>query len=209
MSVWAVVVAGGSGERFGAPKQFAMLGGRPLYQWAVEAARRAVDGVVLVVPRGAEVSAAGADTVVAGGGTRSASVRAGLRVVPEDAEVVVVHDAVRPLATSALFCSVIDAVRAGAQAAVPGLPVADTLKLAEDGVVTTTLSRHGVVAVQTPQAFVAGLLRAAHVEAVEATDDAGLLEAAGVSVRVVPGDPRNVKVTTPADLEMVQALVDR
>jgi 2-C-methyl-D-erythritol 4-phosphate cytidylyltransferase len=225
VTVWAVVVAAGSGERFGSPKQFAVLGGRPLYRWALEAARSVADGVVLVVPAGWRAPAdappggagapggvgavLGADVVVEGGSTRAASVRAGLAAVPGGAEVVVVHDAARPLATSALFRSVVDAVRAGADGAVPGLAVADTLKHVEDGTVVATLERRGVVAVQTPQAFSAQVLRAAHDGGAEATDDAALVEARGGTVRVVPGDPRNLKVTTPADLEVVAALVDR
>lgn len=204
-----MVVAGGSGERFGAPKQFAMLGGRPLYQWALDAARPAADGVVLVVPAGVDGSGSGADVVVEGGSSRAASVRAGVAAVPADAEVIVVHDAVRPLATTALFRAVVAAVRQGARAAVPALAVADTLKVVDGDTVVSTLSRRGVMAVQTPQAFDAAVLRAAHGGGGEATDDAGLVEAAGVSVRVVPGEPRNLKVTTPADLELVQALVGR
>jgi 2-C-methyl-D-erythritol 4-phosphate cytidylyltransferase len=209
VSVWAVVVAGGSGERFGAPKQFAMLEGRPLVQWAIDAARPAVDGVVLVLPAGAPPPVQGADLMVEGGSSRASSVRAGVAAVPADAEVIVVHDAVRPLASSALFRAVIAAVREGARAAVPALTVADTLKLVEDDTVVSTVPRQGVMAVQTPQAFSADVLRAAHAGEDEATDDAGLVEAAGVSVRVVPGDPRNIKVTTAADLEVVQALVGR
>lgn len=209
MSVWAVVVAGGSGERFGAPKQFAMLAGRPLYQWALDAARPVVDGVVLVVPAGTSDLPAGADAVVEGGASRAASVRSGLAAVPDDAEVVVVHDAARPLATTALFRAVVDAVQAGAQAVVPALAVSDTLKRVRGDAVVSTMDRQSVVAVQTPQAFSAPVLRAAHDSGAEATDDAGLVEARGGTVRVVPGDPRNLKVTTPADLEVVQALVDR
>jgi len=207
MSVWAVVVAGGSGERFGALKQFAMLGGRPLYQWALDAARPAVDGMVLVVPAGSSPSPSGAARVVEGGATRSASVRAGLEAVPGDADLIVVHDAARPLATTALFRAVIAGVRAGADAAIPALAVADTLKMVRHDVVVRTVPRHGVVAVQTPQAFSSKVLRAAHAAGGEATDDAALVEEAGATVRVVPGDPRNLKVTTPAELELVQALV--
>jgi 2-C-methyl-D-erythritol 4-phosphate cytidylyltransferase len=207
--VWAVVVAGGGGERFGAPKQFAMLAGRPLVAWAVDAARGAVDGVVLVLPADRSAVGYGADAVVAGGSTRSASVRAGLAAVPDEADVVVVHDGARPLASSALFRAVVAEVRAGAAAAVPGLAVADTLKTVADGVVVSTVSRHGLVAVQTPQAFRAEVLRAVHGDEPEATDDAGLVEDSGATVRVVPGDPRNIKVTTPADLELVAALVSR
>ncbi len=207
MAVWAVVVAGGGGTRFGAPKQFAMLQGRPLVAWAVDAARRVVDGVVLVLPPDRTGAAYGADVVVAGGDTRAASVRAGLAVVPEEAEIVVVHDGARPLASAALFRAVVREVQAGATAAVPGLPVADTLKEVVDGAVVRTVLRDGLVSVQTPQAFRADVLRGLHAGEPEATDDAGLVEATGATVRVVPGEPGNLKVTTPADLELVAALV--
>jgi 2-C-methyl-D-erythritol 4-phosphate cytidylyltransferase len=213
VSVWAVVVAAGSGRRFGAQKQFARLGGRAMVQWAVEAARSVADGVVLVLPPGDLLDAggglgstAGADVAVAGGDTRAASVRAGLAAVPDSAEVIVVHDGARPLASPALFRAVVDAVVGGADAAVPALAVADTLKRIEGDVVTATVARDGIVAVQTPQAFRAGVLRAAHEGSVDATDDAGLVEASGATVRVVAGDPRNIKVTTAADLEIAQAL---
>lgn len=209
MTVWAVVVAGGGGTRFGAPKQFAMLDGRPLVAWAVDAARGAVDGVVLVLPADRTGVAYGADVVVAGGETRSDSVRAGLDAVPDEAEIVVVHDGARPLATSALFREVVGAVRGGADGAVPGMAVRDTLKVVADDTVVSTMARHGLVAVQTPQAFRADILRTAHRAAGDATDDAALVEESGATVRVVPGDPRNVKVTTPADLELVAALVHR
>jgi 2-C-methyl-D-erythritol 4-phosphate cytidylyltransferase len=211
VSVWAVVVAGGTGDRFGGPKQFARLGGRPVLAWALEAARPAVDGLVLVVPTGkeAELAGAGADVVVPGGASRAASVRAGLAAVPADASVVVVHDGARPLASTALFRVVIDAVRSGADAAVPALAVTDTVKEVAGDTVVRSLDRQRLVAVQTPQAFRAEALRAAHRNDGEATDDASLVERAGGTVRVVPGEVRNVKVTTPADLELVAALVDR
>jgi 2-C-methyl-D-erythritol 4-phosphate cytidylyltransferase len=199
--VWAVVVAAGSGARFGAPKQYEQLGDRRVLDWSVAAARGACDGVVLVVAaeRAADPEPA-VDVVVAGGATRSASVRAGLAAVPEPAEVVVVHDAARPAATPALFAAVVAAVRAGADGAVPGLPVVDTIKRVAGDVVVETLERAELVAVQTPQAFAAAALRAAHAAGGEATDDAALVEAAGGRVVVVPGEPDNVKVTTPADL---------
>jgi 2-C-methyl-D-erythritol 4-phosphate cytidylyltransferase len=212
VSVWVVVVAAGSGRRFGAPKQFAQLGGRPLVQWALESARAVADGVVLVVPagdppdRGSPVARHGADVVVVGGDSRAASVRCGLAAVPASADVLVVHDGARPLASPALFRAVVAAVTDGADAAVPGLAVVDTLKRVDDGAVTATVARDGIVSVQTPQAFRADVLRRAHVDASEATDDAGLVESLGATVRVVPGDPRNIKVTTAADLEVAQAL---
>jgi 2-C-methyl-D-erythritol 4-phosphate cytidylyltransferase len=135
-------------------------------------------------------------------------VRAGLAAVPTDAAIVVVHDAARPLATGALYAAVVDAVRAGADGALPGLPVADTLKRVDGDTVTATVSREGLVAAQTPQAFRAEALRAAHAAAGEATDDAALVEAAGGKVVIVPGDPLNLKLTAPRDLAVAAALLE-
>ena len=122
---------------------------------------------------------------------------------------IIVHDAARPLASDALFRAVIAAVATGgADAAVPGLPLSDTIKVVDGAqTVTATLDRSALVAVQTPQAFSAELLRRAHAGGAEATDDAALLEALGATVRVVPGDPRNLKITTPADLGTAEHLV--
>jgi 2-C-methyl-D-erythritol 4-phosphate cytidylyltransferase len=202
--VWAIVVAGGSGQRFGELKQFALLAGRPVAQWSVEACRPAASGVVLVVPSGSgDHSGCGADRVVVGGASRSASVRCGLSAVPDEADVIVVHDAARPLATAALF----DAVVAAATdhgAAICAMPVSDTIKRVDSGLVIGTLDRDQLVAVQTPQAFDAALLRRAHASGAEATDDAMLVELLGASVRVVPGDAHNVKITTPADLRAAE-----
>jgi 2-C-methyl-D-erythritol 4-phosphate cytidylyltransferase len=209
-TVWAVVVAGGSGQRFGQLKQFALLAERPVVEWAVAACRPSSSGVVLVVPRGTALDPAhGADVVVEGGGSRAESVRFGLAAVPDSAEVIVVHDAARPLASDALFRTVIAAVAVeGAGGAIPGVPVSDTIKVV-DGTqtVTATLDRSTLVAVQTPQAFGAALLRRAHAEGGEATDDAALVEALGATVRVVPGDPHNLKITTPADLGTAERLL--
>jgi 2-C-methyl-D-erythritol 4-phosphate cytidylyltransferase len=209
MSVWAVVVAAGRGERFGGAKHRALVAGRPALAWSLDAARTVADGIVLVVPADeAGVAAEGADCVVAGGETRSASVRAGIGAVPGDADVIVVHDAARPAASPALFASVVAAVRRGADGAVPGLPVTDTVKVVDGDVVVDTPAREKLVAVQTPQAFVAGALRAAHAHGLDATDDAALVERRGGRVVVVPGEPGNVKLTAPADLDRL-ALVLR
>jgi 2-C-methyl-D-erythritol 4-phosphate cytidylyltransferase len=212
--VWVIVVAAGSGRRFGSAKQYEALAGRRVLDWSLEAARTCVTrddaerdpggGVVVVVAATrAGDPEAGADVVVAGGDTRSASVRAGLQAVPAAADIVVVHDGARPLADAALFASVVAAVRAGADAAVPGVPVSDTLRARTGGVV----DREGVVAVQTPQAFRAGALRRAHAEGAEATDDASLVERAGGKVVVVDGSPTNVKITRRADLAVAEALL--
>ena len=203
-SVWVVVVAAGSGTRYGAAKQYEPLGGRRVLDWSLAAARDAADGVVAVVPpdRAGDREPL-ADAVAPGGDSRSASVRAGLALVPAGAEVVVVHDGARPLAAPDLFAAVIAAVRAGADAAVPGVPLADTLRWRSGGVA----DRDGLVAVQTPQAFRAASLRAAHAAGGEATDDASLVEAAGGKVVVVDGSPLNLKITNPHDLAVAEALL--
>ncbi len=202
--VWVIVVAAGSGRRFGGAKQYGPLAGRRVLDWSLDAARSAADGVVLVVADDhAGDDEPGADAVVAGAATRSGSVRAGLAAVPATAEIVVVHDAARPLAEDALFAAVVGAVRAGADAAVPGAPVNDTLR-AHDG---APVDRDGLVAVQTPQAFRADALRAAHRDRAEATDDASLVESDGGKVVVVPGSPDNLKITRPTDLVVAEALL--
>lgn len=208
--MWSVVVAGGSGQRFGTLKQFALLAERPVVEWAVAACRASSSGVVLVLPAG-EVGPVdfGADVVVEGGATRTQSVCRGVAAVPETAEVIVVHDAARPLASEDLFRAVIAAVTTdGAGGAVPGVPVSDTIKVVDGSQrVTATLDRAALVAVQTPQAFDAVLLRRAHANGTEATDDAALVEALGATVRVVPGDARNLKITSPADLDTAEHLL--
>jgi 2-C-methyl-D-erythritol 4-phosphate cytidylyltransferase len=145
--------------------------------------------------------------VVTGGATRTDSVRAGLAEVPGDTAVVLVHDAARPLLSDEVVERVVTALGEGWDAAVPALPLADTVKRAEGEAVAETVDRSGLHAVQTPQAFVAGALRRALAGAGEATDCAGLVEAAGGRVRLVEGDRRLLKVTTPADLAFVETLL--
>lgn len=204
---WAIVVAAGSGARFGGPKQFEVLEGRTVLECSVEAARSVAEQVVAVLPPEADT---GADLTVPGGATRSDSVRAGLAVVPEEVDVVVVHDAARPLASPELFRAVVRAVVEGADAAVPGVPVPDTVKrVGEAGLVEETVDRTGLVLVQTPQAFSTAVLRRAHASGAHATDDAALVEAAGGRVVVVPGEPDNLKITLAADLARARALAGR
>lgn len=201
-----MVVAAGSGSRFGARKQFELLGDRRVVDVSLDAARSVLrshdDGLVVVVPDDrVDEPVAAADVVVAGGPTRSASVRAGLAAVPASATVIVVHDAARPLATRALFAAVVAALEEeGVDGAVPALPVTDTVKRVAGHAVVATLDRAELVAVQTPQAFRADVLRRAHASGLDATDDAALVELAGGRVVVVPGELTNVKITTPADL---------
>jgi 2-C-methyl-D-erythritol 4-phosphate cytidylyltransferase len=206
VEAWAVVVAGGTGRRFGGPKQFADLAGRPVLAWALDAARQACAGTVLVLPP-ATPGRWAADVVVTGGDTRSASVRAGLSAVPDRAGVVVVHDGARPLAPIELWRAVIAAVEGGADAAVPSVPVTDTVKEVTDGGRLVTLDRSRLVAVQTPQAFRADLLKRLHLSGAEATDDAALVEAAGGRISLVDGPRQNLKITSPTDLVVAAALL--
>ena len=211
-SVWAIVVGAGSGARFGAAKQFEQLGRERVIDRSCRIAAEACDGVVVVVPSDAGLAeaeraarlAAGA-TVVPGGATRTASVREGLAAVPAGADVICVHDAARPLATVELYARVVAAVVAGADAAVPGVALADTVKRTFGGRVVDTPDRASLVAVQTPQAFTAAALRAAHADTRLAddpavTDDASMVERRGGTVVVVPGEPTNRKLTVPDDL---------
>lgn len=210
-SVWTIVVGAGSGTRFGGPKQLADCAGRRVIDWSTAAALTASDGVVLVLPPalisddGHFETDSGVVTAVPGGETRSGSVRAGLAAVPADAAVIVVHDAARPAASPALFARAVAAVRSGAHSAIPVVPVVDTIRHIDGGVV----DRETLVAVQTPQAFAASSLRAAHAGTAEATDDASLVEAAGGLVVHVEGEPANMKITTPADLSAVAATLSR
>jgi 2-C-methyl-D-erythritol 4-phosphate cytidylyltransferase len=202
--VWTIVVAAGSGLRFGSAKQFERLGDRRVVDWAVDEARRHSLGVVTVVPSGN----AKEPHEVEGGATRSESVRRGLAAVPEEATIILVHDAARPFASASVFHRVIGAVVDGADAAVPGIPVTDTIKqVNESDVVVGTPRRETLRAVQTPQAFRASSLRRAHAAGGEGTDDATLVENNGGEVRVVEGEHVNRKITAVDDLEWARAHV--
>ena len=223
----AVVVAAGSGDRLGAgvPKAFALLGDRPMLAFSLRALRvsPAVSGVVIAAPPDRVEEAAEiafrfepdlpVHAIVPGGPRRQDSVRLGLEAVPSAAAVVICHDAARPFASPGLFSRVIEALEGGAAAegAVPVVASADTVKRLRGRMVTGTIPREEVGLVQTPQAFVASVLREAHDraarEGVEATDDAMLLEEAGLRVVVVAGEPGNFKITTGEDLVRAEALL--
>lgn len=209
------MVAAGAGSRLGAgePKALLTVGGRPIVAVAVGAvvSCEAIQEVVVVAPPGYEDAVRTAlpsddhgFVVVPGGPTRQASVAAGLRAVGQDARIVVVHDAARPFATAGVIAAVIEAVAAGADAAIPVLPLTDTVKRVRDGSVVRTEARDELGLAQTPQAARAGLFRLAHERAASMgevfTDDSALLEWAGAAVRVVPGEPGNFKITTLLDL---------
>lgn len=206
--VWTIVVAAGTGSRFGADKLSVVLeGDESVLDRSVTTAADESDGVVVVVAADSpmlKLTARAGLIFVAGGPSRSASARNGLAAVPDDAEVILIHDAARPLADAALYRRVIDAVRAGAAAAIPVVPVVDTIRSVAGGVI----DRDQLRAVQTPQAFAARALRQAHADAPEATDDAALVEALGHPVVLVDGDVRNLKITRPADIAMARALID-
>jgi 2-C-methyl-D-erythritol 4-phosphate cytidylyltransferase len=218
MSVWAILVAAGRGERLGLdqPKAFAKLGDDPLL---AEPLRRLdqsewIDRIVIVAPPeweepsillAEELACSKVHSCVAGGATRSDSVRAGLAEVASDALVVLVHDAARPLISDDVIGRVLAPLSEGWDGVVPGLPISDTLKrVGDDGAVLDTVARDRLYAVQTPQAFLAEVLRRAAAGG-EATDCAGLVEAAGGRVKVVEGDPRLLKVTTTDDLAKIAA----
>jgi 2-C-methyl-D-erythritol 4-phosphate cytidylyltransferase len=214
VSVWAVLAAAGRGERFGGerPKAFERLGAYPLL---AEPLRRLdesdwIDWIVVAAPPGweepcivlAEELAIGkVAAVVTGGDTRAASVRAALAEIPDEAAVVVVHDAARPLVSDDVIGRVLAPLSEGYDGAVPGLPVPDTIKRVRDGDVVETIEREGLVAAQTPQAFLADELRRAAEG--EGTDCASLVEARGGRIKAVEGDLRLLKVTSREDLELV------
>jgi len=221
MSVWAILVAAGRGERLGLdhPKAFAKLNDQALL---AEPLRRLdesgwVDSIVLVAPPGweepaillaEELGCGKVRACVAGGERRSDSVRAGLAEVPADAVVALVHDAARPFIPEDVIGRVLAPLSDGWDGAVPGLPVSDTLKkVGADGAIVGTLSRDGLWAVQTPQAFAVDVLRRAVAGGADATDCAGLVEAQGGRVKVVEGDARLLKVTTADDLVKIASLL--
>ncbi len=219
---WAILVAAGSGSRLGGdrPKAFVALAGRPLLAESLERldASDWIDAVVVAAPPGweeptillaEELVASKVAAVVTGGRTRAESVRIALAEVPDDALVVLVHDAARPLVDDAVVERVLATLAEGVDGVVPGLPVRDTVKRVDRGLIAETVERDTLIAVQTPQAFVADRLRAAYRgDLTGATDCSFLVERAGGTVAVVPGDSRLVKVTTPEDLELVTRLLE-
>jgi 2-C-methyl-D-erythritol 4-phosphate cytidylyltransferase len=217
VSVWAVLAAAGRGERLGVdrPKAFASLNGRPLLAESLERLEASawIDAIVVVAPLeweepvillAEELGCGKVVASVAGGVTRTESVRIGVGEVGDDAAVILVHDAARPLLAAEVIERVLTALNEGWDGAVPGLPLADTVKRVRADVVEETLPRQELVTVQTPQAFVAQVLREALAGPGEATDCSSLVEARGGRVKVVPGDPRLLKVTTAEDLALVE-----
>ena len=219
MSVWAILAAAGRGDRLGLdrPKAFAPLNDRPLIAESLERldASEWIEGIVVAAPPeweepcilvAEEVAAGKVAATVTGAESRSESVRIALAEVPEEAAIVLVHDAARPLVTDEVIERLVTALGDGWDAAVPALPVADTVKRVQGEAVAETLGREGLVSVQTPQAFVASVLRDALAGDVAAAGDcASLVEARGGRVRVVEGDRHLLKVTDSVDLELVSS----
>ena len=201
MNLFGIVVAAGRGERFGSPKAGLVLGGVPLWKWAADALIGG--GAIAVVVVGPVPGG------IPGGLRRRDSVAAGLAALPAEATHVLVHDAARPLATAGLVRAVAARLAVGdVDAVIPAIAVGDTLKRIAGERVVETVSRDGLVAVQTPQGFSVAVLRAAHTaDDEEATDDAQLVERHGGSVVVVAGESGNLKITHPEDLALAEALL--
>jgi len=218
-ATWALIAAAGFGERLGIdrPKAFAALGGRPLLAESLDRLDRCelIDAIVVAAPPGweepsillaEELTASKVVACVTGGATRAESVAAALAEVPDEALVVLVHDAARPLVGDAVVERLLAQLGEGYDGVVPVLPVDDTLKRVTGGVVAETVDRSSLVAAQTPQAFLAPALRRAFSgDFAGATDCASLVERTGGRVAVVDGDPRLLKVTTPEDLALVES----
>ena len=219
MSVWAVLAAAGRGERLGSdrPKAFARLGGRPLLAESLERLEESgwIDAIVIAAPPdweepsilvAEEIAATKVSSAVTGGASRSESVRLALEEVPAEAAVVLVHDAARPLLPEEVIERVLAPLSEGWDGVVPAVPLADTVKRVEGDRVVETLSREDLVAVQTPQAFLADTLRrAVSGDVSSATDCASLVESQGGRIKVVEGDPRLLKVTDAEDLALVES----
>ncbi len=211
--VTTIVVAAGSGSRFGAKKQFLeLLPGKTMLDLSVETASRISTEVIVVVP------ADSVDTmrvryqgtkVVMGGNSRSESVRMALPFVDRDCRWVLIHDGARPLASESLFIRVIERLRNGARAVVPAIAVSDTIKRVEEAVVTETLNRETLRRVQTPQGFEFRDLLIAYRGDLEGTDDASLFECLDIDVEVVDGDEDNIKVTNRSDVDVIKSLLSR
>ncbi len=221
MRVAAVIAAAGAGTRLSStenphPKALRSLAGRSLLDWAVAALSPLVDHIVVAVPpavlgdlQGTAGRFDGPVTVVAGGATRQESVRRGLAALPADTELVLVHDAARPLVPAAVIVRVLDALRGGAVAVVPAVPLADALRQVGSDSDSVSLERTRLRAVQTPQGFRADVLLQAHRAAEDlcAADDAVLVERCGLPVVLVEGSELSFKITSPLDLELAEAVI--
>lgn len=212
--VAVIIPAGGSGERLAAklPKALVQLAGQTLIERAVNNMAPIAHQIIVAYPAGLEDDfreLLGSHVLlVPGGATRTASVKAALALVDESCDFVLVHDAARALASTKLALAVIDSLRAGEKAVIPGVAVKDTIKVVDsDGHVTKTEPRSTLRVSQTPQGFARTVLIEAHKSTDDLTDDAALVERNNVRVKVIPGEEQALKITTPADLEVAQRIV--
>lgn len=214
MKVAAIIVAAGEGRRFGTTKQFALLAGRPVVDWAIEAlaTHPQIDELIIVLPdesRADEIKAQWpkVKAVVKGGKQRQDSVSRGLEAISPEMEIVLVHDGVRPLVSAELITRIIEATQKEG-AAVPAVPIEDTVKMIDGEFIVRTVNREQLVRVQTPQGFKKNLLQRAFCQAQEdgyyASDEASLIERIGGRVKIIPGERKNIKITTPEDLKMAE-----
>jgi len=217
MSVWAVIVAAGRGERLGLdrPKAFAKLGGRPLLAESLERLDGSdwIESIVVAAPPdweepvillAEELSCSKVVSAVAGGETRAASVRAALAEIDDDTAVVLVHDAARPLLSEDVIDRLLTTLNEGWDGVVPALPIRETVKRLDGDRVAETIDREQLVIAQTPQAFAWPVLRDAARAGDDATDCAALVEAGGGRIKAIVGDPRLLKITDQTDLDLVE-----
>jgi 2-C-methyl-D-erythritol 4-phosphate cytidylyltransferase len=205
--VWAIVLAAGSGHRFGVgQKQFALVGGVRAVDRTVETARRVCDHVVVVLPPGQVWDGVAVDAVARGGEHGSDSVRAGLAELPSEPAIAVICDPAHPLASEAVFDAVVTAVQQGADGAVPSIPMHDVIQRVEDGRVVATIPKAGLVVTQSPQAFRSEVLREVHAGRPMPAENSGMVVDAGYHVVSVAGDATNLHVTTPDELAAVDEI---
>lgn len=207
-SLWIILVAGGLGTRFGALKQFEKIAGKSILNWSIQTAKSITPNLVVVLPE--KTPDINLDETnlkhIEGGATRSGSVRQGLKLIDSNnSEIVVVHDAVRPLASQQLFTQVIQAIKDGADAATPALPITDTINTTDGEVIDRTK----LLSLQTPQAFRADILKELHASEPEATDDISLFIEANKKVAYIDGETQNLKITEPIDLEIAELLMEK
>ncbi len=213
------MVAGGRGTRFGqTPKQFHTLNGKSVLNWSLSTAKAVCDGLIVVLPedlleqKSEELFELGADYLVAGGESRSLSVRSGIKALPKDVKYVLVHDAARPMASINLWRRVRSAIEDAddnTHGVVPGVSVIDTIKEVDGDHVVRTLDRNKLILIQTPQGFLRETLDLVHSKGAEASDDAALLEAENFPVKVVDGEITNVKITYAKDLALLKWQMDQ
>jgi 2-C-methyl-D-erythritol 4-phosphate cytidylyltransferase len=206
--IWGLVLAAGSGSRFGDRKQFLSVAGQRLVDLSLQATSSVCEGVVLVLPQGCPWDGEPVSAVTGGGETRIESARRGLEKIPFHARIILIHDAAHPLASPALFQALLEALRdESVDAAFPVLPTVDTVVRLRDGDVVETIPRYGLVTVQTPQGFKADVLRAIHRHGGDAADESVLAQRVGAKIRTVPGEIGNIHVTSEEDLSTITHLL--